>query len=181
MDANSESIGCSHHGRNTEMHRSFLYIIVALLMGCAGSGIVQVSPDTYMIAQTDKRGIFGNPSKMKASVIRQANEFAISQGKVAIPVSTKETPLIVNQRFASIEYQFRVVSEDDAEYRRTSLSHRADLTIQDNKDIQITVDDARTRKTRYAQLQQLEELRKSGVLTQAEFNSEKSKLLNSPN
>jgi hypothetical protein len=67
-----------------------------------------------MLARTDKGGIFGNASAMKADVIREANEFAASQGKVAVPVALKEDPMYIGH-FASVEYQFRVVDKSDPE------------------------------------------------------------------
>lgn len=79
-----------------------------VVAGCSNPGIVKLSPDTYMLARTDKGVLFGNPSQMKTNVIREANEFAASQGKVAAPISLKEEPMHIGH-FASIEYQFRVV------------------------------------------------------------------------
>lgn len=63
-----------------------LALLTTLLAGCANPGIVKLSPDTYMLTRTDRGGIFGNASAMKADVIREATEFAAKQGKVAIPV-----------------------------------------------------------------------------------------------
>ena len=86
---------------------------LGLLSGCANPGIVQMRPDTYMLSRTDEGGIFGNSAAMKADVIREANEFAAAQAKVAIPLTTNETPLIVGQRFASFDYQFRVLDKNE--------------------------------------------------------------------
>ena len=72
-----------------------------------------------MLSRTDKGGVFGNSSAMKADVIREANEFAASQGKIAIPLALNESPMYIGH-FASVEYQFRVVSESDPEARRVS-------------------------------------------------------------
>jgi hypothetical protein len=99
---------------------------IALLLvtiGCASSpGIVQLSPDTYIISKEDHGGIFGSLAKLKADTIREANEFARSQGKVAIPITTKETPMgICCGQWARFEYQFRVVNKDDPEARRASV------------------------------------------------------------
>lgn len=46
-------------------------------------------------------------------MIREATEFAKGQGKVAAPLAVIETPLIPGARFASIEYQFRVLEKGD--------------------------------------------------------------------
>ena len=161
---------------------SLFLVLSGLLSACATSGPVQLSPDTYMISKTDKGGIFGNPSKMKLAVIREANEFAASQGKTAIPLSTTETPLVVGQRFASIEYQFRVVSSDDPEYQRTALEKRADIVIKDDKniDINVTTEDKEAPDV-YDSLIRLEDLRAKGILTGQEFEREKQRILSRAN
>ena len=50
--------------------------------------------------------------------------------KIAIPLSMHETPLIVGARFASVEYQFRVVDKSDPEARRVNLVPRSDVVIE---------------------------------------------------
>jgi hypothetical protein len=90
--------------------------LAAVVTGCANPGIVKLSPDTYLLSRTDKGGIFGNASAMKANVIREANEFAASRGKIAVPISLKESPMYIGH-FASVDYQFRVVDESDPEAR----------------------------------------------------------------
>lgn len=56
--------------------------VAALLLfaGALAAGapeVVQLSPDTYMISKADHGGIFGGGlPKLKADVIKQANEFA---------------------------------------------------------------------------------------------------------
>ena len=67
-------------------------LVVALSACAANPGIVEMSPGTYMLSREDKGGIFGNASAMKSGVIKEANAFAASKGKVAIPISTHETP-----------------------------------------------------------------------------------------
>lgn len=153
---------------------------VTAFTGCANPGIVQLSPDTYMLGRTDRGGIFGNATAMKADVIREANEFAASQGKVAIPLAVHENPLIAGQRFASIEYQFRVVDKNDPEARRTSLIPRADVVIEKKETSTIDVrtkQDQSEKKDVYGELIKLDDLRKRGILSDAEFEAQKKKLL----
>lgn len=160
-----------------------LTVLTVILAGCANPGVVKMSPDTYMISRTDKGGIFGNAGAMKAEVIREATEFAEKQGKVAIPLASKETPLLVGRQFASFEYQFRVVDPRDPEARRTSLTPRADVVIEKTEKIDANVktrDDTPKTKDVYAELVKLDDLRKRGILTDAEFEEQKKKLLAGP-
>jgi len=161
-----------------------LAISVCCLTGCAGSGVVKLSPDTYMISRKDYGGIFGDAGRMKADVIREANKFAEKQGKVAIPLATQEKPVGYRPAdFASIEYQFRVVDKDDPEARRTHLVDSPDVTIKRDDslkaDINIkTKDDSARNSDLYTELTKLDDLRKRGILTDEEFSLQKQKLLN---
>lgn len=154
--------------------------LAVLLIGCANPGIVSLSPDTYMLTRTDKGGIFGNASAMKADVIREANEFASSQGKVAIPLFVHEQPMLVGRQLASIEYQFRVVDKSDPEARRTSLKPMPNMVIESKETIKV---DAQTKsenvgqKDIYGELIKLDDLKKRGILSEAEFEAQKKKLL----
>ena len=150
-----------------------------LATACANPGIVPLSPDTYMLSRTDKAGVFGNASAMKADVIREASEFAESQGKVAIPIFMHETPVYVGH-MATIDYQFRVVSKDDPEVRRVSLKPLPNMVIE--KTEKATIDVTRTENTLaktdvYAEIMKLDDLRKRGLLNDSEFNEQKRKVL----
>src|SRR5437016_3790245 len=111
------------------------FVLAVTLAGCANPGIVQVSEDTFILAKTDKGGIFGNPSAMKAEVFQEAAAFAASKGKAAVPVTVRETPLVVGQRFASVEYQFRLVDKNSAAAKNAYLTPRADVVIEQNQTI----------------------------------------------
>jgi hypothetical protein len=152
------------------------------LSGCKSPGIVQISPDTYMITKEDHRGIFGAGSraKLKTETIREANAFAESKGKIAIPISVKDHPMGVMGDWASVEYQFKVVDKNDPEARRTSLVPRADFVIEKTEKISADVrtkDDTDKKPDLYTELTKLDDLRKKGLITDAEFESEKQKLL----
>jgi hypothetical protein len=110
-------------------------LLTLALLGCASvPGPIQISPDTYIISREDHRGIFGSLASLKAEVIREANEFAAKQGKVAVPISAHETPLGNGPaQWASFEYQFRVVDRNDPEAQRTSLLPRPDIVIESNE------------------------------------------------
>ncbi len=119
-------------------------LLLMFASGCANTGIVKLSPNTYMLTRQDNAGIFGNAAKMKADVIREANEFAEKQDKVAIPLSVNEKPMVVGGfgrmgTFASIEYQFRVVDEDDPEARRTHLIKGPDISIKRDDSVKVDI------------------------------------------
>ena len=157
-----------------------LLTLTSALMGCANPGIVKISPDTYMLSRTDKGGVFGNASAMKADVIREANEFAESQGKITIPISLNESPMYIGH-FASVEYQFRVVDKSDPEARRVNLVPRPNLVIERTEKATLDVktkDQTNRSKDVYTELIKLDDLRKRGILSDTEFEAQKKKLLN---
>jgi hypothetical protein len=162
-----------------------LILVGAMLSGCSSPGVVQMSPDTYMVTVEDHGGIFAfNRAKLKTRAIQQANAFAERKGKIAIPVSMKEHPVGVLGDWANVEYQFMVVAKDDPAAQRTSLTPRADVVIEKNEKISAdirTKDESDKKKDTYTELLKLDDLHKRGIITDAEFASEKKKLLNRSN
>lgn len=152
-----------------------LVIFLVGLYGCSNPGIIQVSPDTYLLAREAHGGIFQSAAKMKADVIRDAHEFAAKQGKVAVPISAKEKPMGSGPaQWASFEYQFRVVDKDDPSYRRTQVVHNPVIRIE--KEDPDTVG-TKTKTQQYEELLALDRLRKSGIITEEEFQQEKGEIL----
>ena len=163
------------------MRITLAILSIITLVSCANPGIVKLSPDTYMLSREAHGGIFASESALKAGVISDANAFAESQGKVAIPLSSKEKPRGNGPaQWASFEYQFRVVNKNDPEVQRTYLTPRADVIIEKTEKITAdikTKDETDRPKDVYAELIKLDDLRKRGILTESEFEAQKKKLL----
>lgn len=161
--------------------RNILVICLGIvaISGCANQGIVKLSPDTYMLSKADRGGIFGNAAAMKTEVIQEANAFAESMGKIAIPITANEVPIGLG-RLASFEYQFRVVDKNDPEARRAALVSRPNAFVEktDKVSVDVKKDDPLDRaRDVYAELIKIDDLRKRGILTDAEFETQKKKLL----
>jgi hypothetical protein len=135
---------------------------VVLLTGCAttSSSITQVSADTYMVTLKEKRSYFDmNESKSKEQAIVEAMNFAEGKGKVVVAGNLQEDTRGVFGDFVKIEYTFKLVDKSDPRAKRGSTN------------------DAEKQPDVYDQLAKLDDLRKRGVLTPAEFEREKQKLL----
>lgn len=147
-------------------------LLCVVLGGCSNPSIVQLSPDTYRLAKDDHAGIFGNRHSLGADVIKEANAFAEKQGKLAIPVSVEDKPVGVLGNWASFSYTFRLVDKDDpaAKEIRPFTSY---------SDV-ITRDGTAKNPDLYTELTKLDELRKKGLITDAEFEAQKQKLLGQP-
>lgn len=148
------------------------------LGACANPGPVQVGPDTYLISRTDKGGVFGNASAMKASVIADADAFARSKGKVAVPVSSKEQQLRIGS-FASFDYQFRLVEPDSPEARGAELPNIPDRVLEQRTTVTFDVQQPQqdVKPDVYAELMKLDDLRQRGIITDEEFEEQKRKVL----
>lgn len=167
-----------------------VFLIIATAASAASAGkpeIVRVTDNTYMIFREDHKGIFGSLAKMKIGIIKQANDFATSQGKIVIPLSCKQTPLGRGPaQWATFEYQFKLVPKDDPEAARAALGACPDVVVQSSQSVTAEVTlrgdtqgapPAEQPVDLYADLLKLDDLRKRGILSDAEFESEKRRCL----
>jgi len=176
------------------MKAPIISLLVALmfLCGCQNPGIVQVSPNTYMLSREDHAGIFGSMSKLKAGVIQDVNTFAEKQGKVAIPISAKENPVGILADWASFEVTFKLIDTNDPEalnstniWTSSSIQggqgwrnlggkatlYPAEPTPSNNQEAQ--------NPTIGQQLIDLQKAKDAGVINDSEYQAEKAKLLGS--
>lgn len=92
-----------------------LFVLVILVSGCASTGILKISQDTYMISK--ERWGFSTVG-IKADVFKQANAFAASQGKIMIPLIFKESPVAFGH-YPTVELQFRIADKNDPLAKQT--------------------------------------------------------------
>ena len=106
--------------------------VVILLTGCATADIIPIGSNTYMISQTSAGGVFKAMGSLKASVIKRANAFAESKGKIAVPIAEKETQGAPG-RMPNYEYQFILVDKDDSRASNPILKAAPSTLIIENK------------------------------------------------
>ena len=87
---------------NGSVKRIAALVTVTTLVACANPGIVQTSPDEFLLARSDKADVFGNAAAIKTDALREAEGFAKSRGMILLPISIHEVPLAPG-RFAKIE------------------------------------------------------------------------------
>lgn len=157
--------------------------VVTIFIGCSNTALVQLTPDIYMLTKVDCAGKIGNMPMLKADVINEANAFAESKGKVAVPIHAKQQPPGYLGQWSSYEYQFRVVDKNYPEVQKASFATAPDITIKktDNFDVDIESKDF-TSKDRdiFSEIIKLNDLRQKGILTEDEFRTQKEKLLSCP-
>ena len=134
-----------------------LAALVTAFTGCeTPGGMVQLSPDKYRLT-LQQRG--NEEANGKEQAISQAMHFAEAKGKVAVPVSIEEHGYGLFADWVRVEYEFRVVDKNDPRANRPSAN------------------DAEKAPDVYDELAKIDALRKKGILTQAEFEAEKKRLL----
>lgn len=159
--------------------------LLLALAGCANPPVVQVANDTYLLAKEDHAGIFGSMAKLKSDVIAEAGQFAAVRGKVAVPVSVREKPVGSKPgEWAHFEYQFKLVDPATAHASAALNSDRQSIAPRDvatdttqRINVQMSPTMASAQADLYAELLKLDDLRKRGVLTEAEFAAQKARLL----
>ena len=108
-----------------------LAALMAICSGCASSGPLQLSANTYMISKTSKAGAFASRGAIQAKVIREANEFAKKQGKVAVATGTEwDRP---TTGFPTFTYQFMLVDPSDPRAKDRVLEPVADTVVEDRR------------------------------------------------
>ncbi len=169
--------------RGTEAVASIVLALAPFVAAVAGESVVQLSPDTYMALCDSKAGAFASMATLKAKAIALANDFASKHGKVAIAISTKETRAVpFTFRWPSVEYQFRLVDPSDPTAKPTALSvgkNGLSESIDPSTAPPETSSKPAEKEDIYSQLLKLEELRQKGIITQAEFDAQKLKILSS--
>lgn len=154
---------------------------IFVLAACAANQpITKVSANTYTLYKVDYAGVFGNTVDLRNSVIAEANKFAEQKGKIAVPVSAHTHPLGILGNFASFEYTFRLAEKSDKAAAVIHLAPGSDVVVDGNGrvlDASSSVGQSSQVDTLYSELTKLEKLRKDGLLTESQFQTQKAKLL----
>ncbi len=155
---------------------SGLCLMIALLGGCVSSDVIPAGPDTYMVSAS---GAGFATAGVREKVYKKANDFCAARGLVMVPFSFKARPGELGRHPPSADLVFRALKPGDPAIGRPELTGD-DETLAAMQNIKISVkDDTRKEKgtDTYSELLKLDDLRKRGILTEAEFEDAKHKLL----
>lgn len=156
---------------------------LALALAAASPGatagdpeFVQVSPGVYMVTVKNHAGIFANAATTKRKAIAAANDFAAGKGMQAVAVAMESVPARPGPGgWPYVEYQFRLVPPGGTD--TVGLMPRADVEVSVSAPAIPASPAPAPQNDLYAELLKLDDLRKRGLLTDAEFEAEKAKLL----
>jgi len=162
-------------------------VAVAMVVGaCATPGIVHISDDTYRVSRADPGHVFADDAAMKAAAVADAEAFARGRGMVAEPVAFQSDTLAVGH-LKTVDYDFRLVPAQPATAAATAPSPAVPaVVVPPAAPAQSAAvppppatapRPAAARPDYYDELIRLDDLRKRGILTDAEFQSLKAKLI----
>ena len=155
-----------------------IFIAAAVfLTGCASnSGVIPIGQDTFMVSRQAATGFSGSGT-LKAEAFQEASQYCTKLEKSLQVVSTYEaSPPYILANFPKAEIQFMCLDVKDAELNRPKLRKEADSIIEIKNDIH-TKDESKKSNDVYAELIKLDDLRKKGIITEAEFDAQKKKIL----
>jgi len=101
----------------------------------------------------------------------------MSTGKSLQVINTYEaSPPYVLANFPKAEIQFMCLDAKDPELNRPKLKKEADIAIEIKQDIRTKGEPGKPKDV-YTELLKLDDLRKKGIISEAEFEEQKRKLL----
>ena len=114
--------------------------------------------------------------------MKEVTEFATKHGKIAVAVSTQSVPRSPGH-VPYFEYQFRLLDQNDPRAQGVTLTPRPDYVVESTQNInaQLKVEGLKTNRgdavDLYTEITKLDDLRKRGLITDVEYETEKKKLL----
>jgi len=155
---------------------SLLLSTLALASCASNSGVVPIGKDTYLVSRQAATGFTGSGT-LKGDAIREATDFCESRKKTLQVVSTQEAqPPFILANFPKAEVQFMCLDANDPELGRPKLQKTPD-TVVEVKPSEAPRLTQPQKNDIYAELLKLDDLRKRGIITEPEFESQKRKLL----
>jgi hypothetical protein len=138
--------------------------------------------NTYMITRQASTGFSGSGT-LKAEALEEAANFCASQGKqMKVVAITEAQPPYILANFPKAEVVFKALDAGDPELKADPVIDPSGsrLKVGERPPDQATIDINEKQSNSgdlYTELIQLDELHKKGILTDAEYEAEKKKIL----
>lgn len=142
--------------------------------------------NTYMITRQAGTGFSGSGT-LKAKALHEASKFCEKQGKqMKVVAITEAKPPYILANFPKAEVVFKALDVGDPELKTESAVDPSGVQIKVGEPpptrASIDINQKQTQSDDlYIQLSKLDELHKKGILTDAEFEAEKKKILSRSN
>jgi hypothetical protein len=143
-----------------------------LIYGCASTGVITMSQDSYFIGKKDGSPGIGVSLSNKAEVYQEAATFCNKKSLEVFTLRETVTPAAPG-RLGSTELHFKCVQPGGT---ARPLAKDADKVINVNSNVNVRSMDSNS-KDMYTELKKLKDLKDSGIITQKEFDIEKKEIL----
>lgn len=131
--------------------------------------------DTYSITCAAKTGFVRHTDELRTEALDDAAKFCAAQGKqLKVVTVTESKPPLMFLGYAKANVVFKALNAGDPELK----SEPAPSAMTERLASPVITERPLTTDELYAELMKLDELRKKGILTDEEFQSEKKKVLN---
>jgi hypothetical protein len=153
---------------------ALLAICLCSIQACVSSDVISTGPDTYMVSAS---GAGFATAGVREKVYKKANDFCAKKGLVMVPVSFNARPGVLAVHPPSADLIFRALKPGDPAIARPDLveSNRSSVVTQS---IRVTTkDESQKHRDIYGDLIKLDDLKKRGILSDAEFETAKQKLM----
>jgi hypothetical protein len=149
--------------------------VCVALAGCATPPkVVSMGNDTYSITREAKTGFTMRTSGLKEEALDEASKFCAAQGKqLKVVTVTEEKPPFMLMAIAKAKVVFKALDAGDPQLR----SEPTPAPLVERPAAVAAAERPAVVGDLYGDLLKLDELRKKGILTEEEFQSEKRKVL----
>lgn len=143
-------------------------IIFFILSGCASTGVIPMSQDSYFIGKKDSSPGIGVSLSNKAEVYKEATAFCNKKNLEVLTLRETVIPAIP-ARLGSTELHFKCIQ---------SGGTAQPLVKDPDKIVNVNFKSKSSKsKNMYSELKKLKELKDLGIITQKEFDIEKKEIL----
>lgn len=155
----------------------FLGLLTLSILGCSSSGPVPIGQDTYMSSKNAAPQ--AAVSSLQTDLYLEGNKFCQDKGMEFQPLSEQGVDGIMFVRNTSAQIKFRCLQKGDPELNRPMMRPIANVRIENNIQEKKEAKEipAQQSDDMYVELKKLKELLDTGVITQAEFDTKKKKIL----
>ena len=142
--------------------------------------VIPAGRDTYIVSAGGGLGWTTASEPVRKKVYKAANDYCAQRGLVMTPIHVEELAGVPGQHMAGVKLTFRAVPPGDVEDQRPNMRRDPDYILEVRKDEAIRADQRVTVDSSgdlYTELKKLDDLKKDGIITDEEFQTQKKRLL----
>jgi hypothetical protein len=177
---------------------AFILFVAATVAACAGGGsleypkrqgVTELSQNVFQLFREQHGLVLGGDPPLHQQVVEEANEFAEKRGMIVVPIEARVHPTGNVGDWGWCYYKFQLIPKGDMRVSKSASEIRFENDPRMTDSFFRSLDAAAkpgglpganspaTKQNMYDELIKLEELRKKGILTEEEFQTQKKRVL----